>query len=485
MSAWRYPAAFGIVAVSTLVSEVLYRIFDTTRLSMVFLAGVLVVAVTLGSGPAYFAAALAFVVYNIYLVEPRFTFELVSPEDVLVLVVFGAVAVLTGRLAGRVRDEAKRTESRARTTGALFEASRDLSSIDDEWAIRHRLAGHIGEAAKAQAAVWDAAGAPLSPTPEGLPDQAFAEALAFYAAQPTGGLETFQAGDWRFRALRAKGEDLGIAGWRATEASAGLVEEQLITVLVDIGAAAVIRARLADARAEAEATVRTEQLRNALLSSISHDLRTPLAAILASASSLREFDDRFSASVRADLVLTIEEEADRLNRFVANLLNMTKLESGALSINPVQVDVVEVVDRVLQRLERRLGARRLHRAVAGRGHNVLGDPILLEQALANVLENALRFSPDGSVIALMAARNGDEVLIEVTDEGPGVAAEDHGQIFEKFYRSPTTASELQGTGLGLSITQGLVVAMGGWVGARGRGDNRPGLVVTISLPLAP
>lgn len=483
-SAWRYPAAFGIVTISTLLSEILYRIFDTTRLSMVFLAGVLVVAVMLGSGPAYFAAALAFVVYNIYLVEPRFTFQLVSPEDVLVLVVFGAVAVLTGRLAGRVRDEAKRNESRARTTAALFEASRDLSSIDDEWAIRHRLAGHIGEAAKAQAAVWDAAGAPLSPTPEGLPDQAIAEARRFYGAQPTSELETFQAGDWRFRALRAKGENLGIAGWRATEASAGLVEEQLITVLVDIGAAAVTRARLADARAEAEATARTEQLRNALLSSISHDLRTPLAAILASASSLREFDGRFTASVRADLVLTIEEEAERLNRFVANLLNMTKLESGALSITPVLVDVVEVIDRLLQRLERRLGSRTLQRAIGGGGLTILGDPIMVEQAVTNVLENALRFSPDGSVIALMAARRGNSVLIEVTDEGPGVPTKDLGLIFEKFYRSPTTASELQGTGLGLSITQGLLAAMGGEVRARGRADDRPGLVVALTLPLA-
>lgn len=478
---WRYPAAFGIIALATLVSEVIYRVFDTTRVSMVFLAGVLIAAVTLGSGPGYFAAALAFVVYNVYLSEPRFTLQLATPEDVLVLVVFGAVAMLTGRLAGRVRDDAKKTESRARIAAALFEASRDLSSIEDERAIRQKLAGHIGQAAKGQAAVWDGHEAlfPLSDRPP--PGDLIDRAQVIHAQGPEPGSETFQVDDWRFRPLRADGEDLGIAGWRATETSGGVIEEQLITVLVDIGAAAITRARLAGVRAKVEAAERTEQLRNALLSSISHDLRTPLAAILASASSLREFDGQFSPSVRADLVLTIEEEAERLNRFVANLLNMTRLESGALSMEPSAIDPVEVIDRLLLRAERRKGTRTLHRAVGG-GLTILGDAMLLEQALANVLENALRFSPDGTTIAVLAGRTGDTVLIEVSDEGPGLPAAEFTRIFEKFYRSPSTAPELQGTGLGLSITHGLVEAMGGEVTARGRADGRAGLVVSLTLP---
>lgn len=298
---------------------------------MVFLAGVLVTAVTLGSGPAYFAAALAFLVYNIYLVEPRFSFQLVSPEDILLLIVFAAVAILTGRLAGRVRDEMRRAESRARTAATLFEASQDVSALDTEAAIRDRLAGHIARAATGAALVWDQTGSAFSTSDAPPPDDLRALARSWPSLEPS--RRALEFGDWRVRPLRANGEDLGAAAWRITERTGSEVEEQLIAVLVELGAAAIARARLSGVRAEVQAAARTEQLRNALLSSISHDLRTPLAAILASASSLREFGDRFSPAVQSDLVQTIEEEADRLNRYVANLLNMTKLESGALTLD--------------------------------------------------------------------------------------------------------------------------------------------------------
>ncbi|NQE61723.1 DUF4118 domain-containing protein [Caulobacter sp. RHG1] len=469
---WRYGAALAIVAASTLVAEGFYRVFDTTRLSMVFLAGILITAVTLGAWPAYFAAAISFFLYNFYLVEPRFTFQLVSAEDVLVLVVFAAVAFLTGSLTGRIRDQARQSADRAHTTAALFEASRELSAADEEDLIRGRIAQHIAQAARGEALVWDAgrtwcAPIGLKPPPELL------EALA-----SAGGGEHL-VGPWRIRPLRADGALLGVAAWRGpADQDAAPEDDPLVAVLADLGAAAVMRARLAAARSEIEAMARTEQLRNALLSSISHDLRTPLAAILASASSLKDFGERFSPEVRADLVTTIQEEAVRLNRFVANLLSMTRLESGALDLDRQTFGAAEVIDRVAVRFER--PGQPIRRDLTDGGLLASGDPILLEQALGNVVENALRYGPAGAPVTIRAWRDDGAVHIEVEDQGRGVPPADLDRIFEKFYRSPGAAT-IQGTGLGLSIARGLVEAMDGSIAARARADGEPGLVVGLIL----
>lgn len=478
---WRYGAALGIVSAATLIAEALYRVFDTTRLSMVFLAGILVTAVTLGANPAYFAAALAFVIYNVYLVEPRFTFELVSAEDFIVLAVFLAVAMLTGSLAGRLRDEAQRNKLRAHATGALFEASRELSSASDEGAVRGRIVRHIADAARGKAVLWDQDIVWSAPEEAIVPSTLQGDVLAaFQSVQPMESL-TIAVGDWRARVMQADGASLGVAAWRAgsdvgPEEDGSTQDDRLINVLVDLGAAAIMRARLGAARSEVEALARTEQLRNALLSSISHDLRTPLAAILASASSLKDFGEKFTPTVRNDLVTTIQEEAERLNRFVANLLSMTKLESGALDLDRQVFDAAEVLNRVVSRSER---AGRLIGHDLGRVPlTITGDPILLEQALGNILENAVRYSPPDAPIMVRGAEVGGTVLIEVEDFGPGVPTDDLERIFEKFYRSPG-AGNTQGTGLGLSIARGLVEAMNGTIAARARADGQPGLLVAM------
>jgi two-component system sensor histidine kinase KdpD len=470
---WRYAAALVFVMGATLVAEVLYRVFETDRLSMVFLAGVLITAVSLGQGPAYFAAAAAFVIYDIYLVEPRFEFTMNSAEDFLVLFVFLAVAMMTGRLAGRVREAQHRAEARARTAGALFRASEEFSTSDNEDAVRQALAQRIGEAGGGEAVVFHEGRSWSWPAGFAVPE-AFAQ-----NADPD-----VELAGWRRRRLQAGGALLGVAAWRAAPLKGRPVEddERLVDVLVDMAGEAIARSRLAAERAEMQARGQTEQLRNALLSSISHDLRTPLAAILASATSLREFGDRFDAEVREDLTLTIQEEAERLNRFVANLLNMTKLESGALTIEGVPFGVAEVVGRVVQRVQRRAGAREFVIDIDPGDLAALGDPILTEQALANVVENAVRFASNGGRIDISGRREEGRVIIDVADEGPGAPQADLQLIFEKFYRSSASSANQQGTGLGLSITRGLVEAMGGEVVARARGDGRTGLVVSMTLP---
>ncbi|CAN5893861.1 hypothetical protein BH11PSE1_BH11PSE1_03370 [soil metagenome] len=478
---WRYPAALGVVVAATLVAEMLYRVLETTRLSMIFLAGVLVAAVWLGSGPAYFAAAVAFLIYNFYLVDPRFTLTFGSAEDVIVLTVFLIVAMLTGSLAGRVRDEARRAHARARTTAALLEASRAFGASIGEEAVRERLATHLAEAAKGEAVIWDGQQALTHPADVTPPTELIANVEALAGQALTDSVLTTAGEDWRARPLRAGGERLGVAAWRALGPETPEAEEaQLVDVLIDLAAGAIVRARLSAGQAEIQALARTEQLRNALLSSISHDLRTPLAAILASASSLKEFGGQFPPEVHDDLLATITEEAERLNLFVANLLDMTKLDGGALQVDAGPFSVREVIDRLTTRLARRLGARRLVTRMGEGGLIARGDPVLLEQALGNVLENAIRFSPDGSEIVL-TVHGGDQVKIEVTDAGPGVPEGELDLIFEKFYRAAHALKTSQGTGLGLSIARGLTEAMGGGVKARPRADAQ-GLVVALSLP---
>jgi len=464
MRLWRYPAAAGIVLSSALLVALLYRVFDVTGLSMVILAGVLISAAALGSGPGYFSALLAFLLYNYYLSEPRFTLAMARPEDYLVLGVFLGIAVLTGALAGRLRDEARLNTLRARATTALFEASRSLSSATHADAIRQLLVEHIAMAAKGEARLTDGGQTwRHPPTPM----------LAANAAR------TWRPeGEWRAQPMTAEGVDLGLAGWRTpNDEQLDPERDRLISVLIDLGAAAILRARSSAVQADLVAAARTEQLRTALLSSISHDLRTPLAAILASATSLKTFGDQFSPNVCADLIATIEEEAERLNRFVGNLLSMTRLESGALTLERQTFDVAEVINRAVGRVERRRQRPVERTGVAPVAAE--GDPILLEQALSNVLENAARYSPPAGAISVHCARRADRLEIDIDDQGPGVPDDDLERIFDKFYRSPASSGGSQGTGLGLSIARGLLEAMSGDIHAENKPDG--GLKIRLRI----
>jgi two-component system sensor histidine kinase KdpD len=207
-----------------------------------------------------------------------------------------------------------------------------------------------------------------------------------------------------------------------------------------------------------------------------------LATILASASSLLEYDHQLEPAVRRDMLENIQEEVERLNRFVANLLNMTRLESGVLEVRTEPVLVREVIDRVFRRLQRRSGSRKLTQLISVRDLEAQADPVLLEQALTNIAENAVSYSPEASEVTVWANEMDGQVVIDISDEGVGVPARDQSRIFDKFYRVAQTGPAPQGAGLGLSIARGLIEAMGGKVQAAGRSDGRSGLSVEMRLP---
>ena len=261
-------------------------------------------------------------------------------------------------------------------------------------------------------------------------------------------------------------------------------ERRLLDALADQTAVAVERIRLAEDIDKARLDAETDRLRAALLTSISHDLRTPLASILGSITSLRRYGTSYDAAARDELMATIQEEAERLNRFVGNLLDMTRLESGALELKRSLIDLGDIVGTALQRCAKILARHRVAVALAPDLPALSLDFVLFEQVLVNLLDNAAKYSPEGSRIDIRARRDGELVVIEVLDEGDGIPLGFVERVFDKFYRVHATDRQRAGTGLGLAICRGFVEALGGRIVAANRSDRR-GAILTITLPVPP
>jgi two-component system sensor histidine kinase KdpD len=480
----RYLLAVLVVALCSVAADIFFRITGSDRLTAIFLAGVLLTAFVAGSGPAYFASAMAFASY-MFLVDPRYQWSFGSPEDFNTLAVFLVVALLVGTLTGRARDAAVSAQRRSRTSAVLLAATADFSATGEPQFVREQLAGHAAAAARGVAMVR-ASGAVTTVPADRFDPEVAAASLDMEQRAGQGGRGTETLGAWKLRSLVADQIVWGVLAWRTDDPRELAADElALLQVLADTGAAALARVDLAMAKAEAETRARTEDLRNALLSSISHDLRTPLAAILASASSLQEFGEDFDPATRRDLATTIQEEVLRMDDSVANLLNMTRLEAGGLQIRTVAFNLPEEVRRSIAR-RGRAAQDRIEVVVAPNMPEALGDPVLFEQAFGNVLENAIRHGgPEGAIEVELSAEVGS-VFVSVRDHGPGVPDADLERIFEKFYRS-AGAARTPGTGLGLSIARGLIQAMGGSITAdhaQASDGAGAGLRIRLSAPAA-
>jgi two-component system sensor histidine kinase KdpD len=259
-------------------------------------------------------------------------------------------------------------------------------------------------------------------------------------------------------------------------------QRRLLDALRDQGALAIERVRLVEEMDRVERAAETERLRSALLTSISHDLKTPLAAVLGAASALRDLGGKLGDAEKADLLATVIDESERLNRFIANLLDMTKLESGAISPNVALHDVAEIVGSALRRASRILSDHRVELELAPDLPMLELDAVLFEQVLFNLLDNAAKYAPPGSRILMQSWRDVDNVCLRVLDEGSGISATDLDHVFDKFYRAQKTDHVRAGTGLGLAISRGFVEAMHGTIVAANRTD-RSGAAFTISLPI--
>ena len=485
---WKgHGGAVLLVGASTAVAGVVDRLQPHANLAMIFLLSVLASAMGFGLWPAITAAALAAFVYNFFFLEPRLTIWIGQPSDIFTFVVFFVVALATGLLTGRIRDQARGASRRASAVEALLSASRRLSGSASREAATAALAEQLAAATNGKAVVLtprDGDIALTAASPAGT-DLAAADMAAarwtWERGEPAGaGTGTLPNAAWTFRPLQGVKVRAGVAGVEPHALSTE-EDERFVGALLDQGAVALERAEFAAEATEAEALRRSDRLRNALLNSVSHDLRTPLSTVLGSATTLLDYGGSLDKAVQRDLLVSIREEAERLNRYVGDLLDMSKLEGGALVTRQEWCDLRDVVAAAVERVERRLEGRKLVRDAPEHLSMVRCDATLLEQALVNILENAIAYSPDGSTIEAAIYEDLGNVVISIEDEGKGIPTPELERVFEKFRRMEEATDRGKGAGLGLAIAKGFVEAMGGRIAAASPIHNGLGTRILISL----
>lgn len=495
---WRgHVGAVTMVGAAIGLAALLDQHVENANLAMLFMVSALGAGLAFGLWPAVTAAGLAAFAYNFFFLQPRLSFWIGHPADLLTFLVFFAVAMTTGSLTGRVRDQATATARRASAITALLAASRRLSGAARKEDAAAILAEQVSAATSGKVVVLlptdggeiaAIAGAPEI-EPLSTADMTAAR-WTWNRGEPAGaGTGTLPNAGWTFRALQGVRLRSGVVGFEPS-ALATAENERFALALLDQGAIAIERAELAAAAVDAEALRRSDRLRAALLNSVSHDLRTPLATVLGSATTLIDYGSGMKPAVRDDLLLSIREEAERLNRYVGDLLDMTKLEGGALVARRDWIDVRDVIAAALARVSRRLGQRRALRDFPAELSMVRADPVLLEQVLVNILENAITYSEDGALIETAAFEDRGNVVISIEDEGRGIPTAELERVFEKFRRLEEAidrgGERGKGAGLGLAIAKGFVEAMGGRIAAASPIRERPdgskgGTRILISL----
>lgn len=502
-----YFCAAASVVVAAAASWALRGLIADESLSMLFLSAVLVTCVMYGRKAGIVAALLAFGSYNILILEPRFSFQFAPLSDTLTLAVFLAVALLTGGLAGRVRDQVKEKATRAATMTTLFNASHALGKSADKDELVNILAERVADATGAPAYVFTRVGDDLAcaagAAGESSPHWPDSDRSASDRSAPAD-ITAFAQRAWTQIGAMGSGGKLAAAGllarplgnmraptgmliWRLPGEGDGrrAMDEQIVAVLCELGAIALERACLMEEMTKTRVSEETDRLRTALLSSVSHDFRTPLSGILASVTGLLEQGSQFPPAAARELLADIRDQAERMNRYVANLLEMIKLESGAISPRLEPTEIIDIIGAASRRLSEGTVESTAHgslrRAVPQEACLVEADPVLLEQAIYNVLDNAMQYSPPGAAVEVSVHGSLHVAEIVIADEGPGIPPADLDRVFDKFYRAGEGGNQSQGTGLGLSICRGLVEAMNGTVRAVSPVKNGRGTAIHISL----
>jgi two-component system sensor histidine kinase KdpD len=478
-----YAFAAAVVLAATLVSFPLAAVLDKLNVVMVYLLGVVLVATRHGRGPSALAAVAGVAVFDFFFVPPHLTFAVSDTQYVVTFSVMLVVGLLVSSLAARVRDTAEMALQRERRTQALYALSRELAGLRTAHEVAAAAARQVGLGFGNEAAVLLPAASGLEPAGDTVPawvrdPNELAVALWSYEhAQAAGAdTDTLPGASAIYQPIHGSRGPLGVLAVELPQSSRPLSPDQreLLAVLARQVAAPLERARLAAEAEQARVSAESERLRSNLLSSVSHDLRTPLAVITGAASALREEPAPAPALAR-ELASTVVDEADRLNRLVGNLLDMTRLESSSVAPRRDWHSLEEVVGTALARVERSAEGRSLVVRVAEDLPLVAIDAVLVEQALVNLLENALRHG-EGAV-EVTASREDREAVVTVCDEGPGFPPGEEERIFEKFHR----AAPGPGSGLGLAIVRAVVQAHGGTICARLKQPR--GACFRFTLPL--
>ncbi len=486
-----YLWSAGTVCVAAAVAKFLELFLSLADLSLVFLTGVLFSAITWGLKPSIVASVVSVLAYNFFFVPPVYTFTIASPQDFLTLLVFLIVAVLTSHLTARVREQAEAAKRRESSTAALYALSRQIAGAAEIDDVLRAIVTQVAHILRARVAVLLPEAGQLV-FKAGYPSDMFlteaeraAATWAWQHNQPAGrGSDTLPGTEWLYLPLRTAQGTVGILGlqFEAPEAAISPDQRHLLEALAGQAAVAIERTRLVREMERARLLTETERLRDALLSSVSHDLRTPLVSIIGAATSLLTYGATYDEATRRDLLSTIQEEAERLNRFVGNLLDMMRLDAGKLELKREWVEIGDVIGTALGWLNRQLSQHQLVVEVGPGLPMVWLDFVLIEHVFVNLLENAAKYSPPGSTIRVEAHCDPHAVVVEVADEGVGVPPADLERIFDKFYRIQRGDRQGAGTGLGLSICRGIIEAHGGHISARSPANGK-GTVFTLTFPL--
>jgi two-component system sensor histidine kinase KdpD len=467
----------GVIVLFLIVAALGARWFGDVAAALILVLGITVAGAASGFAGALVAALCGCLVYNFYLTAPALSFRIASGADLAPLVIFNLCGLVSGMLAGRLRDHAEAARRSNHQLEKLLELSRSLqgaAGLHDIAAALNRATDHFLHAG---ASLFRVRAGELMPIEASAQDAD----RAIFAARALGRQESIVDGDGMIACrLTAQDQLLGLLVIGPVDSDH--VDRTFLAALANLAALALERAEMSEAVAEASANSRAEELKTALLGSVSHDFRTPLTTISASASSLIAYRSRLDAPTSARLLKSIVEECDRLDRYTANLLEMSRLEARGTPPGVETLSVAEILGSAISRIRNRAGQRKIVR-LDDRDHLIRANAALFELVLLNVLDNAVRYSADDSSICIAIRKVDTQCRLVIADEGIGIPAADLERVFTRFYRVTRAEGAPGGTGLGLAIARAFVEALGGTIFARTPGIGPNGTQIVISLPL--
>jgi two-component system sensor histidine kinase KdpD len=457
---WQYLLSFVIIASVTAIFFTLREALDTALVALLYLIPLGLITAFWGLGPGISSALITFLTFNYFFIKPYYTLAVHQPADVVILVVFLIVAVVISQMVGRMQASLAAATAREREATQLYELSTALAGIHHDRAIVEILAKQIQDVSQGEYVEINVAG--IQPFAFHLPE-----------INPPARLP-----EWTLP-IQAARDVLGeIQLWK-NGSSISLSEKRLVQTFASQGALALERAWLGQSESRARVLEESDHLKSILLSSVSHELRTPLSTIKAAASSLRGHEVSWDSPARDELIAAIDDEADHLNMLVGNLLDMSRIESGALKPKREWNILSEIVGSVLVRMRHLAEEYRLEIAVPENLPLIPVDYVQMEQVFTNLVSNSLKYAPVNTVVHISAQVEDETIHVQVSNQGPQVPAEHLERIFDKFYRI-TAADRVTGTGLGLSICKGIIEAHGGRIWAENMSD---GFAFNFTLPL--
>ena len=457
---WQYLLAFSLIALITAIFFMLQDVLDTTLIALLYLLPLGIITALWGLGPGISSAVITFFTLNYFFIKPYYTLMVHQPGEIVILVVFLLVAVVISQLVGRAQAGLAAARASEREATRLYELSTALTGLHDDRTIAQILARQVQDVSQSEHVELNIAGPSV-----------FVYRLPEVGApvRPPELIVPIEA---------ARGILGEIRLWRA-EPEISSSEKRLLQTFASQGALALERARLDQAESRAKVLEESDRLKSAILSSVSHELRTPLSTIKAAASSLRSGEVSWESTARTELIVAIDDEADHLNLLVGNLLDISRIESGALKPKREWNILAEILGSVLERMKNRTVEHEIEIDIPENIPLVAVDYVQLQQVFTNLLSNSLKYAPANTAISVRAWQEEEWIHVQVRNKGPQIPPEDLERIFDKFYRI-TAAERVTGTGLGLSICKGIIEAHGGRIWAENIND---GLAFNFIVPL--